>query len=212
MADAMLNEASLAYAESFQPENEITIQARERGHELGCTPIGSAGGAALRVLAAATCARAVIEVGTGAGVSGLYLLEGMAPDGVLVSIDVESENQRAAREAFGEAGIASTRYRLINGSAADVLPRMRDEAYDLVFVDADKSAYAVYYEQAVRMLRPGGVVAFDNMLWHDRVADPSQRDTDTVVLRELAKTVRDDSRLVSVLLASGDGLLVAAKR
>ena len=212
MADAMLNEASLAYAESFQPENEITSQARERGHELGCVPIGSAGGAALRVLAAATCAKAVIEVGTGAGVSGLYLLEGMAPDGVLVSIDVESENQRAAREAFTEAGITSTRYRLINGSAADVLPRMRDEAYDLVFVDADKSAYAVYYEQAVRMLRPGGVVAFDNMLWHDRVADPSQRDTDTVVLRELAKTVRDDTRLVSVLLASGDGLLVAAKR
>jgi len=212
MADAMLNEASLAYAESFQPENEITTQARERGHELGCVPIGSAGGAALRVLAAATCAKAVIEVGTGAGVSGLYLLEGMAPDGVLVSIDVESENQRAAREAFTEAGITSTRYRLINGSAADVLPRMRDEAYDLVFVDADKSAYAVYYEQAVRMLRPGGVVAFDNMLWHDRVADPSQRDTDTVVLRELAKTVRDDTRLVSVLLASGDGLLVAAKR
>jgi len=212
MADAMLNEASLAYAESFQPESELIVAARERGYELGCTPIGAAGGAALRVLAAATRARAVIEVGTGAGVSGLYLLGGMAADGQLVSIDVESENQRAAREAFAEAGIASTRYRLINGSAADVLPRMRDAAYDLVFVDADKSAYAVYYEQAVRMLRPGGVVAFDNMLWHDRVADPSQRDPETVVLRELAKTVRDDDRLVSVLLASGDGLLVAAKR
>ena len=62
------------------------------------------------------------------------------------------------------------------------------------------------------MLRPGGVVAFDNMLWHDRVADPSQRDPDTVLLRDLARTVRDDDRLVSVLLASGDGLLVAAKR
>jgi predicted O-methyltransferase YrrM len=212
MADAMLNEASLAYAESFQPETELITQARERGRELGCTPIGAAGGAALRVLAVATQARAVIEVGTGAGVSGLYLLEGMAADGQLVSIDVESENQRAAREAFTEAGIASTRYRLINGNAADVLPRMRDSAYDLVFVDADKSAYAVYYEQAVRMLRPGGVVAFDNMLWHDRVADSAQRDPETVVLRELAKTVRDDDRLVSVLLASGDGLLVAAKR
>ncbi|MGH8860209.1 MAG: O-methyltransferase [Jatrophihabitantaceae bacterium] len=212
MADAMLNETSLAYAESFHPENATTSIARERGHELGCVPIGPAGGAALRVLAAATRAKAAIEVGTGAGVSGLYLLDWMAEDGQLVSIDVESENQRAAKEAFAEAGIASTRYRLINGSAADVLPRMRDAAYDLVFVDADKSAYAVYYEQAVRMLRPGGVVAFDNMLWHDRVADPSQRDTDTVVLRELAKTVRDDDRLVSVLLASGDGLLVAAKR
>lgn len=212
MADAILNENSLAYAESFVPETDLITAARERGHDLGCTPIGAAGGALLRVLAVATGARSVVEVGTGAGVSGLYLLAGMAADGQLVSIDVESENQRAAREAFAEAGIASTRYRLINGSAADVLPRMRDDAYDLVFVDADKSAYSVYYEQAVRMLRPGGVVAFDNMLWHDRVADSSQRDNDTVVLRDLAKTVRDDDRLVCVLVAAGDGLLVAAKR
>jgi predicted O-methyltransferase YrrM len=212
MADAMLNETSLAYAESFPIESDIIVAARERGHELGCVPIGPAGGAALRVLAAATSARAVVEVGTGAGVSGLYLLGGMAADGQLVSIDIESENQRAARDAFTEAGIATNRYRLINGSAPDVLPRMRDDAYDLVFVDADKSAYSVYYEQAIRMLRSGGVVAFDNALWHDRVADPSQHDPDTVTLRELVRTVRDDDRLVSALLAAGDGLLVAAKR
>jgi predicted O-methyltransferase YrrM len=212
MAEAMLNQTSLAYAESFLPENDVIAAARERGRELGCTPIGPAGGAALRVLATATSARSVVEVGTGAGVSGLYLLDGMAEDGQLVSIDLESEHQRAARQAFTDAGVAATRFRLINGSAADVLPRMRDNAYDLVFVDADKSAYAVYYEQAVRMLRPGGVVAFDNALWHDRVADSSQRDTETVVVRELGRTVRDDDRLVSALLAVGDGLLVAAKR
>ena len=212
MADAMLNQTSLAYAESFLPESDVIAAARERGRELGCVPIGPAGGAALRVLATATRAHSVVEVGTGAGVSGLYLLDGMAEDGQLVSIDLESENQRAARQAFTEAGIAATRFRLINGSAADVLPRMRDNAYDLVFVDADKSAYAVYYEQAVRMLRPGGVVAFDNALWHDRVADSSQRDTETVVVRELGRTVREDDRLVSALLAAGDGLLVAAKR
>ena len=212
MADAMLNETSLAYAESFLPEDEVVASARERGHELGCMPIGPAGGATLRVLAAATGARSVVEVGTGAGVSGLYLLGGMAEDGQLVSIDLESENQRAAKEAFTEAGIAASRYRLINGSATDVLPRMRDDAYDLVFVDADKSSYAVYYEQAVRMLRPGGVVAFDNALWHDRVADSSQRDNDTMVLRELGRAVRDDKRLVCALLAVGDGLLVAAKK
>jgi predicted O-methyltransferase YrrM len=212
MADAMLNETSLAYAESFLPEDDITAAARERGRELGCVPIGPAGGAALRVLAAATGARSIVEVGTGAGVSGLYLLDGMADDGQLVSIDIESENQRAAKEAFTEAGIAPSRYRLINGSAADVLPRMRDDTYDLVFVDADKSAYSVYYEQAVRMLRSGGIVAFDNVLWHDRVADPSQRDTETLVLRELGKAVREDSRLVCALLPVGDGLLVAAKR
>ncbi len=212
MADPMLNQTSLAYAESYPIENEIVTAARGRAAELGCTPIGAGGGAALRVLAVAVRARSVIEIGTGAGVSGLYLLDGMTPDGQLVSIDVEAENQRAAREAFTEAGIPPTRYRLINGSAADVLPRMRESGYDLVFVDADKSAYAVYYDEAIRMLRPGGVVAMDNALWHDRVADPSQRDPETAVLRELGRTVRDDPRVVSALLPCGDGLLVATKR
>ena len=212
MADAMVNLDSVAYAESFVPEDEVIATARDRARELGCVPIGPAGGALLRVLAAATGAHAVAEVGTGAGVSGLYLLGGMAADGVLTTVDVEGENQRAAKEAFTEAGIAATRYRMINGSAAEVLPRLRDEAYDLVFVDADKTTYAVYYEQAVRLLRPGGVVAFDNALWHDRVADPAQRDADTVVLRDLGKAVRDDPRLLPALLPVGDGLLVAAKK
>ena len=212
MADAMVNQASVSYAESFIAEDEIIERARERARELGCTPIGAAGGATLRVLAVATGARAVVEVGTGAGVSGLYLLGGMAADGILTTIDIEGENQRAAKEAFTEAGIATPRYRLINGSAPEVLPRLRDGAYDLVFGDADKTAYAVYYDQALRLLRPGGVVAFDNALWHDRVADPSQRDAETNVVRELGKTVRDDERVVSALVAAGDGLLVAAKR
>ncbi|TAM83051.1 MAG: O-methyltransferase [Jatrophihabitans sp.] len=208
----MVNLASVTYAESFLAEDETVVRARERARELGCVPIGAGGGALLRVLAAATGARSVVEVGTGAGVSGLYLLGGMPADGVLTSIDIEGENQRAAKEAYGEAGIASTRYRLINGSAAEVLPRLRDAAYDLVFVDADKAAYGVYYQQAVRLLRPGGVVAFDNALWHDRVADPSQRDPETLTVRDLGRSVRDDDRLLPALVPVGDGLLVAAKR
>jgi len=207
-----VNQASVAYAESFVVEDDVVVGARDRARELGCVPVGAAGGAMLRVLAAATGARSVVEVGTGAGVSGLYLLGGMAADGVLTTIDVEGENQRAAKEAYTDAGIAPGRYRLINGSAGEVLPRLRDGAYDLVFVDADKAAYAAYYEQALRLLRVGGVVAFDNALWHDRVADPAQRDPDTNVLRDLGRTIRDDDRLVSVLLAAGDGLLVGAKR
>ena len=207
-----MNLDSVAYAESFVAEDQVITTARERARELGCVPIGPAGGATLRVLAAATGAKAVVEIGTGAGVSGLYLLGGMAGDGVLTTVDIEGEHQRAAKEAFAEAGVAASRYRLINGSAAEVLPRLREDAYDLVFVDADKSAYAVYYEQAVRLLRPGGVVAFDNALWHDRVADPAQRDTETLTVRELGRTVRDDERLIPALLPVGDGLLVAAKR
>jgi predicted O-methyltransferase YrrM len=212
VTEAMLNQTSLSYAESFISEDDVVVQARDRARELGCVPIGPAGGATLRILAAATGARSVVEVGTGAGVSGLYLLGGMAADGVLTTIDVEGENQRAAKESYAEAGIAATRYRLINGPAGEVLPRLRDEAYDLVFVDADKSSYGLYYEQALRLLRSGGVVAFDNALWHDRVADPAQRDPDTLTLRDLGRAVRDDKRLLSALLPVGDGLLVAAKR
>jgi predicted O-methyltransferase YrrM len=212
MADAMLGTTSLSYAESFQAEDEIVTGARARATELGCVPIGPAGGAVLRLLATAIGARAVVEVGTGSGVSGLWLLRGMVPDGVLTTVDLESEHQRAARQAFTDAEIAPTRFRLINGSAGEVLPRLTDGAYDMVFVDADKASYPLYFEQALRLLRPGGIVAFDNALWHDRVADPTARDADTVAIREVGKAVRDDARVVSAMLPVGDGLLLAVKR
>ncbi|MDQ1749656.1 MAG: hypothetical protein QOE71_712 [Pseudonocardiales bacterium] len=212
MADPYLSVSSLSYAENFIAEDEVTTAARARGDELGCVPIGPAGGAVLRLLANLVSAKAVVELGTGAGVSGLWLLGGMRPDGVLTTVDTEGEHQRAAKQAFTDAGIAGTRYRLINGTAAEVLPRLTDGAYDMVYVDADKTGYGEYFEQAVRLLRSGGVVAFDNALWHDRVADPGRRDGDTVALRELGKAVRDDERLVPALLPVGDGLLVAAKR
>lgn len=211
MADAYLTPPSLAYAENFLPEDEVMAAARSRGTEMGCTPISPAGGATLRLLATLVSAKAVVEVGTGAGVSGLWLLGGMREDGVLTTVDTEAEHQRAAKQAFRDAGVGPHRYRLINGAAGEVLPRLTDGAYDLVFIDADKTGYSDYYEQAVRLLRPGGVVAFDNVLWHDRVADPNVRDTDTVALRELGKAVREDSRLTSALLPVGDGVLVAAK-
>jgi predicted O-methyltransferase YrrM len=212
MTDAMLGVTSLSYAESFHPEDETVTGARARAAELGCVPIGPAGGAVLRLLAKAVAARAVVEVGTGSGVSGLWLLDGMLSDGVLTTVDLESEHQRAARQAFTDAGIAPTRFRLINGSAGEVLPRLTDGAYDMVFVDADKASYPTYFEQALRLLRPGGIVAFDNALWHDRVADHTARDADTVAIREVGKAVRDDSRVVSAMLPVGDGLLVAVKR
>jgi predicted O-methyltransferase YrrM len=174
-------------------------------------PIGSGGGAALRFLASVLDARAVVEIGTGTGVSGLWLLRGMRPDGVLTSVDIEAEHQRLARETFVEAGIPAQRSRLIPGAALDVLTRLTDGHYDLVFCDGDKQEYPDYLTEALRLLRPGGVVVFDNALWHDKVADPAQRDADTVAIRELGKAVRDDDSLVPVLLPVGDGLLAAKK-
>lgn len=154
----------------------------------------------------------MVEVGTGAGVSGLWLLQGMADDGILTSIDVEPDHQRAAREAFSAAGVAPQRTRVIAGDAGAVLTRLTDGAYDLVLVDADKESYPVYAEQAIRLLRSGGVLAMDNMLWHDKVADPAARDQTTTVLRDLGKTLRADDRLLPALLPVGDGLFVGVKR
>ena len=174
-------------------------------------PIGSGAGAALRFLASVLDARAVVEIGTGTGVSGLWMLRGMRPDGVLTSVDTEAEHQRLAKETFTEAGIPPQRARLIPGAALEVLPRLTDGHYDLVFADGDKQEYPEYLGEALRLLRPGGVVAFDNALWHDKVADPAQRDAETVAIRELGKAVNEHESLLPVLLPVGDGLLLAKK-
>ncbi|MBC8091019.1 MAG: class I SAM-dependent methyltransferase, partial [Pseudonocardia sp.] len=153
-------------------------------------------------------AKAVVEIGTGAGVSGLWLLGGMAADGVLTSIDVDPEVQRAARTAFLAAGYAPGRLRLINGMGLEVLPRLTDGGYDLVFVDAAAGDYPRYLDEAVRLLRPGGVVALAGVLTAG-VTDPDAVDPASVALREVARQMREDDRLVSVLLPLGDGLLAA---
>lgn len=201
-----------AYAEEFPTEPEAIEAARRRGDELGATPVAPAVGAALSVLAAATAARAVVEIGSGAGSSGLWLLRGMPRDGVLTTIDIEPEHQRAAKQAYAAAGYPPQRTRTIVGSALAVLPRLADRAYDLVLVDGHKPEYPAYVERALRLLRPGGTLVLDNMLWHDRVGDPAVRDETTVVLRDLGKQLRDDERLVTTLLPVGDGLLTAVLR
>jgi predicted O-methyltransferase YrrM len=203
--------ASWTYAEQFVPEDDVLASARARADEVGVSPIGSGGGAALRFLASVLDAGAVVEIGTGTGVSGLWLLRGMRSDGVLTTVDIEAEHQRLAKETFNDAGIPGNRARTIAGAGLDVLPRLTDGHYDLVFCDGDKREYAAYLREALRLLRPGGVVAFDNALWHDRVADPAQRDEETVAIRELGKTIAENEALVSVLLPVGDGLLCAKK-
>ncbi len=208
-----ISPASWGYADQFVPEDEALRAARERAKDVGVAPVWPGSGATLRFLASVLQARAVVEVGTGTGVSGLWLLRGMHPDGVLTSVDLEAEHQRLARKAFTAAGISAPRVRLIAGAALDVLPRLTDGHYDLVLCDGDKVEYADYLAETRRLLRPGGVVAFDNALWHDRVADPSQRDAETNALREVGELVRaDEDAFVPLLLPVGDGLLLARKR
>src|ERR1039457_3659094 len=166
--------ASLAYVEEYLAEDEPLMAARASASEVGgAQPIGPAGGAALRFIAAAINARTVVEIGTGCGTSGIWLLR---------------------------------------GKALEVLPRLTDGAYDMVFCDGDKQEYPDYLAAALRLLRPGGVVAFDNALWGGRVADSARSDPDTVAIRNLCEQFRDDDRLVPALLPVGDGLLAAVKR
>lgn len=207
------SEATLAYVEEYLTEDEPLRLARMNAEEVGgAAPVGPAAGAVLRFLTAAIGARAVVEIGTGCGTSGIWLLRGMRPEGVLTSVDVEPEHQRLARDVLKEAGFAGNRYRLISGRALDVLPRLTDGGYDMVFCDAAKQEYLDYLAEGLRLLRPGGILVFDNALWGGRVADPAQRDPETVVIREVCEQVRDDERLIPLLLPVGDGLLAAIKK
>ena len=204
--------ASWAYAENLVPESEAAAQARANAAPLGVSPLGRGAAAALTLLTRAVQARHVVEVGTGSGVSGLAIFAGMEPDGILTSVDIEPEHQRAARTSFVSVGIPSRRFRLIAGPALRVLPNLTDGAYDLVFIDADKLEYPAYVEQGVRLLRHGGMLALDNALWHDRTADPANTDDETVAIREALTSVSENEDLLAALLPVGDGLMVAVKR
>ncbi len=203
---------SWLYAEDFVDENEAAAAARENAVQLGLAPLTRGTASALTVLAKMVQARAVVEIGTGSGASGLALFAGMQPNGVLTSVDIEPEHQLLARRSFLSMGIPTQRFRLIAGAALTVLPKFSDDAYDLVFIDADKLEYAEYVEQGLRLLRHGGVLVVNDALLHDQVADPNNTDEETEAVRDALRTVREHEDLVSALLPTGDGLLVAVKR
>lgn len=194
------------FAESFVPEDAVLAAARARAAEIGVEPISPATGAVLRLLAGAARARTAVEIGTDTGVSGLYLLRGMRPDGVLTSIDAEAEAQRLARAAFAADGIPNARARLINGRALDVLPRLTDGAYDIVFCATDRREYPDFLPQVIRLVRSGGLIVFDGAA---SAADPSARDAESGALRRLVELVREDGRLAPAVLPVGSGLLAA---
>ena len=199
----------LEYAAGYLPEDEPLLAARAHAADLGGTePVLPEVGAALRFLACAVGARTTVEIGTGCGSSGIWLLRGMRPGSTLTSVDTEPEYQRVARKAFGAAGFATNQCRLILGRALDVLPRLSDDAYDLVFCDADPRDYPDYLAAALRLLRTGGIVAFNNAV----AAGTSGNDEGDSSAYDLASQVRADERLVPVLLPLGEGLLAAVKR
>lgn len=201
---------SWSYTEEFPVESEPASLARIRAAEFGVPAVSLGTGALLRLLAAGIGARSVAEIGTGTGVSGSWLLEGMPEGSILTSIDIEPEFQQTAREAFNQAGVKPPRARLIAGRGLDVLPRLADAAYDLVFIDADPLETAALAEQSLRILREGGVLVINNALAGGLVADPARRDEQTVAMREVGKQLRD-ALDITALLPTGGGLLLAVK-
>jgi predicted O-methyltransferase YrrM len=194
-------EADATVADAYAVEDAVLLRARELSELSSVRPVSPGSGAALRLLAAATAARAVVEIGTGTGVSGLCLLRGMRPDGVLTTVDLQPGLQRQARDAYAAAGFAASRARLIPGPALEVLPRLADGQYDLVFCDGDPAESIGYLAESLRLLRPGGTVCFEGALG-----------VRTHAIRELVRTIREHPDLVPALLPVGDGLLAAVKR
>jgi predicted O-methyltransferase YrrM len=198
---------------------ETPVQSRLRA-ETAALPearmqIGPDQGAFLALLIHLIGARRALEIGTFTGYSALAVASALPPDGRLITCDVSEKWTAIARRTWQEAGVAG-RIDLRLGPATETLAGLlRDGGggtFDFAFIDADKESYDAYYEACLGLLRPGGLIAIDNVLWSGAVADPSAVDAETEAIRALNRKVRDDGRVEACLLTVGDGVMLARKR
>jgi predicted O-methyltransferase YrrM len=205
------------YVVAHSPESEAARRLRAETAKLpqAGMQIGADQAAFLALLVRGTGAKRCIEIGTFTGYSALAIAAALPADGRLVCCDISEEWTSIARRHWSSAGV-SGRIDLRIGPAVDTLNNLlaRGEAgrYDFAFIDADKVAYDAYYEACLKLLRPGGLVALDNMLWSGRVADPDQHDTDTDAIRALNAKICADNRVEAALLTIGDGVMLVRKR
>jgi len=207
----LLNQRSLAYAEDYVPTPDPIRVARDEAITSGAPAPSNGLTTALTFLARVLDARAVVEVGTGAGVTGLALFQGMNEKGVLTSIDPEVGWQLTAKQAFQANRIPSQRFRLIAGRPLEVLNNLRDGAYDIVLVNTDKLEYVEHVAQAERLLRPGGLLLLNDALWRNLVADAEDESDESVIIREALESINDSEVFTACLLPIGEGLLAAVK-
>ncbi len=203
-------EATTRFASEQTIEPESIARARAHSLELGIQPIDPTVGAQCAILAASSDALNMVEIGTGAGVSGLWLMRG-SRRGILTTIDIEPEHLAEARRAFSDAKIPPARTRFITGRASDVLPRMNESAYDIVLIDADSESVLDYVEHGLRLARVGGTVIVARALQGDRVADPVQRDPITSAYRSLIQETQRSEAVLSAISTLGDGMLQLTK-
>lgn len=194
------------FVEDLIIEPEHIAQARQLSQELGIEAISPATGAAVSTLTAAINPNTIVEIGTGVGVSGLWLLLN-APNATLTSIDIEAEYHQFAKTIFAAGNVPHNRLRLITDTASQVLNRMNENSYDLVLVDAEPAQTRLYVEHALRLLRPGGSVIVVHSLLKGRVADPANRNDEVIALRKLITELNKSAETALTISPLGDGIL-----
>lgn len=211
------NSAAVAeYVGQHSRETPLQQRLREETARLpqGQMQIGPDQAAFFSLLVHALDVHRALEIGTFTGYSSLAVANALPADGRLVCCDISAEWTAVAGRYWREAGV-DTRIDLHLGPAAQTLATLLAEgaagSFDFAFIDADKTGYDGYYEACLQLLRPGGVLALDNMLWSGAVADPAQTDPDTVALRALNAKVYADARVEPALLTVGDGVLLVRK-
>jgi len=208
-ADAILRTEQAAYLQQLLPTRDAVLQQLEADAAQHDVPIVDPEiGRFLEISARALNARRVLEIGTATGYSGLHLLRGMAADGELVTIDVDEQRQQTARRMWQQAGVAS-QVTLVRGAALDMLPTLQGP-FDLLFLDAIKQEYRAYLNQALPLLRVGGVLLADNVLRAGKVAG-GERDSMLDALRDFNQYAMGHPQLTALVLPLGDGLLYAVK-
>lgn len=213
-----LNESLLAYVRQVGMRDDDDLKRlREEtaSHPMARMQISAEQGQFMMLLVELIGAARTFEVGTFTGYSAMCVAKAMGPGGRVVALDVSEEFTAVARRHWAKAGLTA-RIDLRLAPAATSLEAMlaagKSDSYDFCFIDADKTGYDTYYEYALKLLRPGGLIAIDNVLWSGRVADPSDASEDTVALRALNAKIAGDDRVTHSLVPIGDGLTLAMKR
>ena len=197
----------------FAPEDQLLASLREEADRTGLPPIAVSAdeGRLLQVLLTSVQARRVLEVGTLGGYSAIWMARALPEDGELVTIEIDPKHAEFAKRYLERAGLAN-KVEIRIGRALDVLPSLDGERFDAVFIDADKEPMPNYFEWALRLLRPGGLLIADNTLWGGRVFDDAEQDEKTTAVREFNRRMANDPRILSILVPTHDGVAIGVVR
>jgi predicted O-methyltransferase YrrM len=199
-----------AFAESYAHEDYFMQLARKNGEEVGVIDPTPAVGNFLKFATELTGAKSVVEIGTNSGVGSLWVLQALANDGVLTTIDAEREHSKIARTVFEEADIPSTKYRIITGNLIDVVGKLADNSYELIITRDAMDLFEIVQE-SYRLLKSGGLLIIDQALSGGKVADSTQRDPESIARRDAIKVIKEDARWSSTVIPIGAGILLAHK-